>query len=66
MTGRVFFLWATSEASLPVVCSAPQMPSRSSLSWKAMPERPAEAAVAGDDVLVVGGEQRRRPRSRPR
>ena len=30
------------------------------------PERPAEAAVAGDDLLVVGREQGARPRSRRR
>ena len=29
-------------------------------------QRPAEAAIAGDDLLVLGGEQRRRPRSRRR
>ena len=34
------------------------MPSRSSLSWNASPSAQPNAAIAGDDLLVVGGEQR--------
>ena len=37
MTGSVFLCRARSVGSLPVDCSWPQIPSRSSLSWKASP-----------------------------
>ena len=51
--------------SLPVARSAPQIPSRSSLSWKAMPEVPAEARGSGAMTSRRRSRAARRPRSRP-
>ena len=47
-----------SDGSLPVACSAPQMPEQVVVELEREPERPAEGAVAGDHLVVVGGEQR--------
>ena len=47
-----------SVGSLPVACSAPQMPEQVVVELEREPERPAERPVAGDHLVVVGREQR--------
>ncbi len=56
-TGSVFLCRARSVGSLPVDCSLPQMPEQVVVDLEREPERPAEAPVARDDLVVVGRQQ---------
>ena len=55
-TGSVFLWWTTSDGSLPVACSGAPDPEQVVVELEGEAERPAEAAIAGDDLVVLGGE----------